>query len=129
MSLSYGTIQKFKLKNFIIFSILNLNPLIMIKRILLLFGLIFIPVTLSAQGRITEEKVEEVLVSFENTEVDILEVKTKRKWKALELSHEMKSKMDYDVILVKYIARGSERIVIIDQNLVPLRYDYLTMIE
>ena len=52
-----------------------------------------------------------------------------RKWKALELSHEMKSQMDYNVVRVKYRAKGTERMVIIDMNLVPIRYDYLNLLE
>jgi hypothetical protein len=79
--------------------------------------------------RITEKKVEEVLIQFENAEVDIVELKTMRKWKALELSHEMKSQMDYNVIRVKYKSKGTERMVIIDLNLVPIRYDYLNRWE
>ena len=101
----------------------------MMKRMLLLFGMIFIPVTLNAQVHITEKKVKEVLAKLENTEVDILELKTRRKWKALELSNDMKSKMDYNIVLVKYVAKGNERIVIIDRNLVPVRYDYLNLLD
>ena len=97
----------------------------MIKPLLLLLCILFIPITLSAQVRVTEKKVEEVLIQFENAEVDIVELKTMRKWKALELSHEMKSQMDYNVIRVKYKSKGTERMVIIDLNLVPIRYDYL----
>jgi len=101
----------------------------MIKPLLLLLCILFIPITLSAQVRITEKKVEEVLIQFENAEVDIVELKTMRKWKALELSHEMKSQMDYNVIRVKYKSKGTERMVIIDLNLVPIRYDYLNRWE
>ena len=97
----------------------------MIKPLLLLLCFLFIPVTLNAQVRVTEKKVEEVLIQFENADVDITELKTMRKWKALELSHEMKSQMDYNVIRVKYKSKGTERMVIIDLNLVPIRYDYL----
>ena len=63
-------------------------------------------ITLAAQVRITEKKVEEVLIQLENAEVDIIQVKTMRKWKALELSHEMKSQMDYNIVLVKYMSKG-----------------------
>jgi hypothetical protein len=97
----------------------------MIKPLLLLLCLLIIPATLAAQVRVTEKKVEEVLIQFENAEVDIVELKTMRKWKALELSHEMKSQMDYNVIWVKYTSKGVNRMVIIDLNLVPIRYDYL----
>ncbi|MDN3643958.1 hypothetical protein QWY87_14675 [Lutimonas halocynthiae] len=101
----------------------------MIKPLLLLLCILFIPVTLSAQVRITEKKVEEVLIQLENAEVDIIQVKTMRKWKALELSHEMKPQMDYNIVLVKYMSKGSKRTVIIDRNLVPIRYDYLDRME
>ena len=102
----------------------------MIKPLLFLMGMFFIPATLSAQGvKITEKKVEEVLIQLENAEVDIIQVKTIRKWKALELSHEMKSQMDYNIVLVKYMSKGSKRTVIIDRNLVPIRYDYLDRME
>jgi len=118
-----------KLKKISIFIVLIIIPLSMMKRMIFLFGMLFIPIALSAQVRITEKKVEEVLTKLENTEVDILEVKTQRKWKALELSNDMRSKMDYNIVLVKYLAKGSERTVIIDRNLVPVRYDYLEMID
>jgi hypothetical protein len=97
----------------------------MIKQLQLLLLLLFIPAVLAAQVRVTEEKVEEILIQFENAEVDIVELKTMRKWKALELSHVMKSQMDYNVIRVKYNSKGTERMVIIDLNLVPIRYNYL----
>jgi len=97
----------------------------MIKSLLLLLCMLFIPVALHSQVRITEKKVEEVLVKFEKADVDIVELKTMRKWKALELSQEMKSHMDYNVIRVKYTSKGTNRMVIIDLNLVPIRYDYL----
>jgi len=101
----------------------------MIKPLLLLLCILFIPTTISAQVRVTEKKVEEVLIQFENADVDITELKTMRKWKALELSHEMKSQMDYNVIRVKYKSKGTDRMVIIDLNLVPIRYDYLDRLE
>jgi len=97
----------------------------MIKTLLLLLCMLFIPVALHSQVRITEKKVEEVLVKFEKADVDIVELKTMRKWKALELSQEMKSHMDFNVIRVKYTSKGTNRMVIIDLNLVPIRYDYL----
>ena len=97
----------------------------MIRSLLLLLCILFIPFALHSQVRVTEKKVEEVLIQFEDAEVDIIELKTMRKWKALELSHEMKSQMDYNVIRVKYTTKGTNRMVIIDLNLVPIRYDYL----
>lgn len=101
----------------------------MIKPLLLLGCFLFIPLSLVSQIRITEKKVEEVLIKLENAEVDIVEVKTLKKWKALELSHEMKPQMNYNVVKVKYNAKGEFRTVIFDMNLVPIRYDYLDRIE
>ena len=101
----------------------------MIKRLLFIAFLLFIPITLASQVRITEKKVEQVLIQFEKADVDILDLKTMRKWKALELSHEMKSQMDYNIVLVKYMSKGTRRTVIIDRNLVPIRYDYLDTMQ
>ena len=101
----------------------------MIKPLLLLVCFLFIPLSLVSQVRITEKKVEEVLIKLENAEVDIVEVKTLKKWKAFELSHEMKPQMNYNVVKVKYNSKGEVRTVIFDMNLVPIRYDYLDRIE
>lgn len=101
----------------------------MIKRLLFFAIFLMLPISLAAQVRITEKKVESVLVKLEGAEVDIVELKTIRKWKALELSHEMKSQMDYNIVLVKYMSKGTRRTVIIDRNLVPIRYDYLDTME
>ena len=79
--------------------------------------------------RITEKKVEEVLIMLEDAEVEILELKTMKKMESLELSHEMKSQMDYNIIRVKYKSNGTRRTVIIDRNLVPIRYDYADRFE
>ncbi len=95
----------------------------------MLISMLFLPIVLSAQVRITEKKVEVVLIQLENAEVDIIRVKTIKKWKALELSHEMKPQMDYNIVLVKYMTKGEIRTVIIDRNLVPIRYDYLERME
>lgn len=102
----------------------------MIKPLLFWLVLLFIPLTISAQGiRITEKKVEEVLVMLEDADVEILELKTLRKYRALNLSNDMKSKMDYNIVRVKYMANGKSKTVIIDRNLVPIRYDYLDLLE
>lgn len=101
----------------------------MMKPLLLLLCILFIPFSLSAQVRITDEKVEEIIIQFENSEVDDIEVKTMKKWKALELSHEMKPQMNYNVVLVNYWAKGEKKTVIIDMNLVPIRYDEINRME
>ena len=46
------------------------------------------------------------------------------KYKALHLSNDMKSKMDYNVVKVKYKSNGEVKNLLIDQNLVPIYYDY-----
>ena len=97
----------------------------MIKPLLLLVGMFLVPLTMSAQGvRITEKKVEEVVCKLELTNVEIIDVKTIRKYKALNLSNDMKSQMDYNVVRVKYKARGEFKTLLIDRNLVPIYYDY-----
>lgn len=101
----------------------------MMKPLLLLLCILFIPLSLSAQVRITEKKVEEIIIQLENAPVDNIEVKTIKKWKALELSHEMKPQMNYNVVLVKYLAKGEKKTVIIDMNLVPIRYDEINRME
>ena len=99
------------------------------KQLLLLLCMLFIPLSLIAQVRITEKKVEEIIIQFENSEVDDIEVKTMKKWKALELSHEMKPQMNYNIVLVNYWAKGEKKTVIIDMNLVPIRYDEINRME
>lgn len=101
----------------------------MIKKLFLLFSIILLPTTSVAQISVSEDKVEEVLIKLEEADVDIIKFKTLKKWKALELSHEMKPQMDYNVILVKYESKGQEKTVIIDQHLVPIRFDYLDWVE
>ena len=100
------------------------------KRILFIFLILLLfPAMTSAQVSVSEDKVEEILIKLENADVDIIKLKTLKKWKALELSHEMKPQMDYNVVLVRYVTKGEEKTVIIDQHLVPIRYDYLQKLE
>ena len=95
----------------------------MIKSLLLLLCLLFIPISISAQGaRITEDKVEKLLINLENSEVDIIELKTMRKWKALELTSEMKPQMNYNVVRIEYVVEDTVKIVILDMHLVPIKY-------
>jgi hypothetical protein len=49
--------------------------------------------------------------------------------KALELSHEMKPQMNYNVVRVKYKTQDSLKVVIIDMHLIPIRYDYKRTME
>lgn len=102
----------------------------MIKPLLFWLVILFVPLTISAQGvKITEKKVEEVLVKLEASNIEIIHIKTIRKYKALHLSNDMKSKMDYNVVKVKYKSNGEVKNLLIDQNLVPIYYDYASYEE
>lgn len=95
------------------------------KPLILLF-LFFSPLLISAQAvKITQNAAKEVIDHMEAYPIDIVQVKTLKKWKALELSHEMKPQMNYNVVRVKYKTQDSLKIVIIDMHLVPIRYDYM----
>ncbi|MCA0931825.1 hypothetical protein LCM02_05130 [Lutimonas saemankumensis] len=97
----------------------------MIKNLFLLILALMFPAVILGQISVSEDKVEEVLIKLEDSDVDIIKLKTVKKWKALELSHEMKPQMNYNVVLVKYESKGQLKTVIIDQHLVPIRFDYL----
>lgn len=85
---------------------------------------------MSAQAiKITNLAAKEIIDDMENYPVEIIQVKTLKKWKALELSSEMKPQMNYNVVRVKYKAQDSLKIVIIDMHLVPIRYDYSRTME
>ena len=99
------------------------------KSLVILF-LICLPYCLSAQAvKITDSAAKEVIENMEPSPVEIIQVKTLKKWKALELSHEMKPQMNYNVVRVKYKAQDSIKMVIIDMHLVPIRYDYIRTME
>lgn len=95
----------------------------MMKLFILILCLVLSPLTISAQGdKITNKKVKEVLHKFERYSVDLIEVKTLKKWRALELSRAMKSHMNYNVVRVKYKTMSGIKTVIIDMHLVPIHY-------
>lgn len=95
------------------------------KLLLVLVGTLFFTLTSQAQGvTITEKKVEEVIEKMEKVPVEVIEVKTMKKWKALGLSNEMKEKMDYPVVRVRYKTGDLLKTMVIDVNLVPIQYDY-----
>lgn len=99
------------------------------KSLSLLF-LILLPCYMSAQAiKITNLAAKEIIDDMEKYPVEIIQVKTLKKWKALELSSEMKPQMNYNVVRVKYKAQDSLKIVIIDMHLVPIRYDYSRTME
>lgn len=94
------------------------------KPLVLLFFLFFSVVMNSQALRITEDAAREVIDKLEPVPIEIVEVKTLKKWKALELSHEMKPQMNYNVVRVKYKTEDSLKLVIIDMHLVPIHYDF-----
>ena len=96
----------------------------MMKLLILFLCMVFFPLTLSAQVRLTDEKVKKVIDKMESNSVELIKVKVLKKWKALELSNDMKSQMDYNVVRVKYKTKGTVKIAIIDRNLVPVNYDF-----
>jgi len=99
-------------------------------RSLILLFFFLMPLFISAQAvKITENAAKKVVEDLEVYPIDIIEVKTLKKWKALELSNEMKSHMNYNVVRVKYKVQDSLKMVIIDMHLVPIRYDYLRTMD
>lgn len=96
----------------------------MMKLLLLFLCLVFLPLTVSSQIKLTDKKVKEIIDKMESSSVELVKVKILKKWKALDLSNAMRSQMDYDVVLVKYKTRGTLKFVIIDKHLVPINYDF-----
>lgn len=93
------------------------------KHFILLFSIVFLHLTVSGQSvRISDKKVQKVIDEIEMYSVELIEVKTLRKWKALELSSDMRPQMDYNVVRVKYRTGEMVKTVIIDMHLVPLHY-------
>lgn len=78
---------------------------------------------LQAQVRVTDEKVEEVIKQFDPKMIEVTQVRAMPKWKALGLTREMKEKMDYYVLRVKYKTSELNKTMLIDMNLVPIEYD------
>ena len=73
-----------------------------------------------------EQKIEATIEKMEKSNVELVTVKTMKKWKALGLSNDMKDKMDHHVIQVRYIVDNTLKTIIIDVNLVPIEYNYAT---
>ena len=91
------------------------------KPLKLLFFMFF-PIMVSAQAiKINESAAKQVIDKIEPYPVEIIEVKTLKKWKALELSHDMKPQMNYNVVRVTYKTQDSLKMVIIDMHLIPIR--------
>lgn len=103
-------------------------PLIMKKLLLVLFSIILFGLSAQAQGiSITEKKVEDFIEKMEKKPVELVDVKTMKKYKALGLSNDMKEKMDYPVVRVKYKTQDVLKTIVIDVNLVPIQYDYANL--
>lgn len=97
---------------------------------LIILILLLSPFCLFSQTlKITEYGVKEIIDQMEEQPVEIIKVKTIKKWKALELSTDMKSQMDYNVVWVKYKTQEELRIVIIDMHLVPIRLNSTALKE
>ncbi len=105
------------------------------KLLLVLLGtFLFSHLSLSAQHVRTKDgdnfgalKIEQAIEKMEKSQVEILKVKTMKKWKALGLSNDMKNKMDYHVIRVRYIVDNTIKTMVIDVNLVTIQYDYANL--
>ena len=93
----------------------------MMKLLVLPFFLFFLSLTVSAQSiKVEDRSVRKIIEKIEKYPIELIDVKTLKKYKALELSREMKSKMDYNVVRVKYKTLYSYKTVIIDLHLVPI---------
>ena len=93
------------------------------KLLLVLLCTMITSVALHAQVKITDKKVEDVIKSLDPETVEVMEVKTMKKYKALGLSSDMKDKMNYHVVRVKYRTDELIKTVVIDVNLVPIEHD------
>lgn len=92
--------------------------------------LLFFPFFMFSQTlKITEYGVKGIIDQMEEESVEIIKVKTLKKWKALELSSDMKSQMDYNVVRVEYETQDTLKIVIIDMHLVPIRLNSTPLLE
>ena len=101
------------------------------KILLVLLGTTLLSLSSNAQtvhtkdgAAFSENRIEAVIEKLEKTPVEVIEVKTMKKWKALGLSTDMKDKMDYPVVRVKYKTDKLLKTMVIDVNLVPIDYDY-----
>ena len=93
----------------------------MIKLLIIFLFLVLFPLTISAQSiKIEDKHARRIINKIEQYPVEIIQVKTLKKYKALGLSSEMKSKMNYNVVRVKYKTPYALKTVIIDMHLVPI---------
>ncbi len=91
--------------------------------ILVVFLFIYCQELASQSVSITEDKVEHLVQRMELHPVKVLQVKIMKKWKALDLSQEMKHHMDYNVVRVRYQVGDTVKTVLVDMHLVPIVRD------
>jgi len=66
--------------------------------------------------------VQPILDKIEKTEVKVVKVKTLKKYRALNLSKDMKKKFRYNVVRADYVVRDKKRTMYFDVSLVPIKY-------
>lgn len=84
--------------------------------------ILFSTVVSSQSLKVSELQAVKIIDKLEKGSFEIMEVKTLKKWKALELSSEMKPQMNYNVVRIKYKINDTIKIVLLDMHLVPIKY-------
>ena len=93
------------------------------KSMLLFILLLCASTALFAQSqKVSELQAIKIIDKLETRSFEIIEVKTLKKWKALELTSEMKPQMNYNVVRIEYVVEDTVKIVILDMHLVPIKY-------
>lgn len=91
--------------------------------IVIVFLLICCQELASQSVSVTQDKAEHLVMKMESQPVKVLQVKIMKKWRALELSQEMKRRMNYNVVRVKYQVGDTRKTVLFDMHLVPIVRD------
>lgn len=89
---------------------------------LMILLILFSTVVSSQSLKVSELQAVKIIDKLEKGSFEIMEVKTLKKWKALELSSEMKPQMNYNVVRIKYKINDTIKIVLLDMHLVPIKY-------
>lgn len=89
---------------------------------LMILLILFSTVVSSQSMKVSELQAVKIIDKLEKGSFEIMEVKTLKKWKALELSSEMKPQMNYNVVRIKYKINDTIKIVLLDMHLVPIKY-------
>lgn len=80
-----------------------------------------LPVMALAQSvGVKKHDAKKLLDKIETYPVEVIDVKTLKKWRALELSPDMKAQMNYNVVRVKYKVRDTAKTMIFDMHMVPI---------